>query len=71
MLLQKVHKSSEVPVQFASPCIQKADDYVGILNINYRVSLTSSNAESFGAYLGMDGAPVSATVEFAWVKCSE
>jgi len=58
----------EVPESFASGCTQE-DLPFGLLNIGWRIVLTARGNDSYGAFLGMEGSPVTGVIEFEWVKC--
>jgi len=67
--LRQVTVQTTVPGEMASKCLAAGDDAVGILNVNFRATLSGGADGAVGAFVGMDGGPVTETIEFSWVPC--
>jgi len=68
--LQLYRHTVPVPLEHSSACVKPGVN-LGILNIYWLVRLDISGERSYGSFMGMEGSPVTGTVEFEWVSCEE
>jgi hypothetical protein len=60
---------TNIPTQVASKCLTDKDTNLGILNVNFRAGIGGDGDGTVGAFVGMEGSPVTGTIEFGWEAC--
>jgi hypothetical protein len=58
-----------VPLEYGSDCFSVDGQQIDLLTVGWRLRLNQGGEDSYGVFMGMDGAPVLGTVEFEWVPC--
>jgi hypothetical protein len=68
--LGEISFADAIDTTFGSPCVSSSGSGVGILNVNWRASFTSSKSDGYGLLVGTEKNPLSVTMHFAWVPCA-